>query len=312
MDERHDRQVHADEKGRGKLRIQRAGVPDQHDGQASGLGRLVGGGQEINTGEAGLPEWFDSLRRAFPNWDVYITPQLNDEEYRREREWDDMIADLQIHENADLHLATSVRSFRTPDLAAFVKAVLDADTDAAKELYARIKDKYPIVLTRDLNKAKEWVRSQCQGTTRYGLLASSGALRLKPEGIFVKNEISVANWFLNGKDDVRSSYYLEDVVTEFDIQGLELDYSIVAWDADFRFDGEQWTYNSFTGSSWNSIKSEDRKLYLKNACRVLLTRARQGMVIFIPEGSDTDETRKREWYDRTYEYLHAVGIPELR
>lgn len=184
---------------------------------------LVGGGQEINTGEAGLPEWFDSLRRAFPHWDVYITPQLNDEEYRREREWGDMISDLNIFENENLHLATSVRSFRTPDLAAFVKAVLDVDTNAAKELYARIKDKYPIVLTRDLNKAKEWVRSQCQGTTRYGLLASSGALRLKPEGIFVKNEISVANWFLNGKDDVRSSYYLEDVVSEFDMVGMGLE-----------------------------------------------------------------------------------------
>ena len=252
----------------------------------------------------------DSLRRAFPNWDVYITPQLNDEEYRREREWNDMIADLLIHENADLHLATSVRSFRTPDLAAFVKAVLDVDTDAEKELYARIKDKYPIMLTRDLNKAKEWVRSQCQGTTRYGLLASSGALRLKPEGIFVKNEISVANWFLNGKDDVRSSYYLEDVVTEFDIQGLELDYSIVAWDADFRFDGEQWTYNNFVGNRWMKVASEDRRLYLKNTYRVLLTRARQGMVIFIPEGSDTDETRKREWYDRTYDYLRNMGIDD--
>lgn len=269
---------------------------------------LVGGGQEINTGEAGLPEWFDSLRRAFPYWDVYITPQLNDEEYRREREWNDMISNLQIHENADLHLATSVRSFRTPDLAAFVKAVLDVDTDAAKELYSRIKDKYPIVLTRDLNKAKKWVREQCQGTTRYGLLASSGALRLKPEGIFVKNEVSVANWFLNGKDDVRSSYYLEDVVSEFDIQGLELDYSIVAWDADFRFDGEQWGYYNFSGSRWMNVASEDRKLYLKNAYRVLLTRARQGMVIFIPEGSDTDGTRKREWYDGIYGYLNRIGI----
>ena len=272
---------------------------------------LVGGGQEVNTGEAGLPEWFDSLRRAFPYWDVYITPQLNDEEYRREREWNDMISNLQIHENADLHLATSVRSFRTPDLAAFVKAVLDVDTDAAKELYSRINDKYPIVLTRDLNKAKKWVREQSLGTTRYGLLASSGALRLKPEGIFVKNEVSVANWFLNRKDDVRSSYYLEDVVSEFDIQGLELDYSIVAWDADFRFDGEQWGYYNFSGSRWMNVASEDRKLYLKNAYRVLLTRARQGIAIFIPEGSDTDHTRKREYYDRTYEYLRAVGVEEI-
>lgn len=272
---------------------------------------LVGGGQEINTGEAGLPEWFDSLRRAFPYWDVYITPQLNDKEYRREREWNDMISNLQIHENADLHLATSVRSFRTPDLAAFVKAVLDVDTDAAKELYSRIKDKYPIVLTRDLNKAKKWVREQCQGTTRYGLLASSGALRLKPEGIFVKNEVSVANWFLNGKDDVRSSYYLEDVVSEFDIQGLELDYSIVAWDADFRFDGEQWGYYNFSGSRWMNVASEDRKLYLKNAYRVLLTRARQGMAIFVPSGSDDDQTRKHEWYDRIYGYLKEIGIAEI-
>lgn len=272
---------------------------------------LVGGGQEINTGEAGLPEWFDSLRRAFPYWDVYITPQLNDEEYRREREWDDMISDLQIHENPDLHLATSVRSFRTPDLAAFVKAVLDVDTDTAKELYSRIKDKYPIVLTRDLNKAKKWVREQCQGTTRYGLLASSGALRLKPEGIFVKNEVSVANWFLNGKDDVRSSYYLEDVVSEFDIQGLELDYSIVAWDADFRFDGEQWGYYNFSGSRWMNVASEDRRRYLKNAYRVLLTRARQGIAIFVPAGSDDDQTRKREWYDGIYGYLKEIGIEGL-
>lgn len=272
---------------------------------------LVGGGQEINTGEAGLPEWFDSLRRAFPNWDVYITPQLNDVEYRREHAWQDMIADLNIFEYEKLHLATSVRSFRTPDLAAFVKAILDVDTERAKELYQRIKDKYPVCLTRDLNTAKKWVREQCQGTTRYGMLASSGALRLKPEGIFVKNEINVANWFLNGKGDVRSSYYLEDVVSEFDIQGLELDYSIVAWDADFRFDGTEWTYYNFVGNRWQNVAAEKRKLYLKNAYRVLLTRARQGMIIFIPEGSDTDATRMREWYDATFNYLCDVGVEAI-
>ena len=272
---------------------------------------LVGGGQEINTGEAGLPEWFDSLHRAFPDWDVYITPQLNDVEYRREREWQDMIADLNIYEHEKLHLATSVRSFRTPDLAAFVKAILDVDTEQAKELYQRIKDRYPIRLTRNLNTAKTWVREQCQGTTRYGMLASSGALRLKPEGIFVKNEINVANWFLNGKDDVRSSYYLEDVVSEFDIQGLELDYSIVAWDADFRFNGTEWTYYNFVGNRWQNVSSEERRLYLKNAYRVLLTRARQGMIIFIPAGSDTDETRKREWYDAIFNYLCDLGIETI-
>ena len=269
---------------------------------------LVGGGQEINTGEAGLPEWFDSLRRAFPNWDVYITPQLNDNEYRRDRSWNSMLEGLNTFEREKLHLATSVRSFRTPDLAAFVKAVLDADTDEAKRLYQQIKDKYPTVITRDLAKAKAWVKEHCQGTTRYGLMASSGALRLKPEGIFVKNEISVANWFLNGKDDVRSSYMLEDVVTEFDIQGLELDYSVVAWDADYRYVDGEWTYNNFVGNRWNTVNSDERKLYLKNAYRVLLTRARQGMAIFVPEGSDEDQTRKREWYDGIYGYLQEIGV----
>lgn len=269
---------------------------------------LVGGGQEINTGEAGLPEWFDSLRRAFPDWDVYITPQLNDDEYRRGRSWNSMLDGLCTFERGELHLATSVRSFRTPDLAAFVKAALDADTDKAKELYLRIKDKYPIVITRNLNKAKNWVRDHCQGTTRYGLLASSGALRLKPEGIFVKNEISVANWFLNGKDDVRSSYMLEDVVSEFDIQGLELDYSVVAWDADYRYVDGEWTYNNFVGNRWTNVSSEERRLYLKNAYRVLLTRARQGMAIFVPAGSDDDQTRKCEWYDGIYNYLRDLGI----
>lgn len=269
---------------------------------------LVGGGQEINTGEAGLPEWFDSLYRSFSSWDVYITPQLNDEEYCRGRSWSSMLSGLNIFERDKLHLATSVRSFRTPDLAAFVKAVLDVDINEAKMLYQRIKDKYPIVVSRDLNNAKTWVRNHCRGTTRYGLLASSGGLRLKPQGIFVKNEISVANWFLNSKDDVRSSYMLEDVVTEFDIQGLELDYSLVAWDADYRYINGKWTYHRFVGNSWNRVQSDERRLYLKNTYRVLLTRARQGMAIFVPYGSNYDHTRKPAWYDGTYNYLVEVGI----
>ncbi|MGI6742684.1 MAG: DUF2075 domain-containing protein [Eubacteriales bacterium] len=272
---------------------------------------LVGGGQEINTGEAGLPEWFDSLRRSFSHWDVYITPQLSDDEYCRGRSWSSMLSGLNTYEIEKLHLATSVRSFRTPDLAAFVKAVLDADIDEAKALYQRIKDKYPIVITRDLNKAKDWVRDRCRGTTRCGLLASSGALRLKPEGIFVKNEISVANWFLNGKDDIRSSYMLEDVVTEFDIQGLEIDYSVVAWDADFRFVDSEWEYYNFAGTRWNNVGSEERRLYLKNTYRVLLTRARQGMVIFIPVGSTADNTRKHEYYDGVFEYLKEIGVTQI-
>ena len=272
---------------------------------------LVGGGQEINTGEAGLPEWFDSLRRQFLDWDVYITPNLNDEEYRRSNEWKDLIMGLNVYEVEKLHLSTSVRSFRTPDLADLIKAILDVNINKAKVLYDRCKFKYPIIITREIAKAKAWIRTQCQGTTRYGLLASSGALRLKPEGIFVKNDISVENWFLNEKNDVRSSYYLEDVVTEFDIQGLELDYSIVAWDADLRFENNEWNYYNFSGKRWNNVNSINKRIYLKNSYRVLLTRARQGMVIFIPKGDNDDNTRETKYYDGIYNYLKAIGIDEI-
>lgn len=266
---------------------------------------LVGGGQEINTGEAGLPEWFDSLKKSFSEWDVFVSPQLNDTEYTRGRKWAEMIEDLNINQDVNLHLASSIRSFRTPDVSAFVKAILDNDLQTAQSLYQKIKNKYPILLTRDLEEAKTWVKNQCRGTTRYGLVASCGALRLKPEGIYVKNDIDVENWFLNGKDDVRSSYYLEDVVTEFQIQGLELDYTIVAWDADFRYING-WTYNEFSGTKWQNINSDDNKNYLKNAYRVLLTRARQGMAIFIPNGDDSDETRLRKFYNGTYNYLKNI------
>jgi len=272
---------------------------------------LVGGGQEINTGEAGLPEWFDSLRRSFKHWDVYVTPELNDEEYCRGEKWVNMLSDLKIFEKNELHLATSIRSFRTPDLSAFVKALIDADLFESKRLYKNIENKYPIVVTRELSKAKQWVKAHCQGTTRYGLLASSGALRLKPEGVFVKNDIDVANWFLNGKDDVRSSYAFEDVVTEFDIQGLEIDYSIVAWDADYRYVNGKWEYYNFKGTRWNNVRTPERTLYLKNTYRVLLTRARQGMAIYIPRGSITDKTRQPVFYDGIYNFLREVGIPEI-
>lgn len=272
---------------------------------------LIGGGQEIHKGEAGMPEWFDSLRRRFKHWDVYVTPQLNDTEYRQARLWDDMIAELNIYEDNALHLATSLRSYRTPSTAAFVKALLNVNTDQAKQLYREIKDKYPIVVTRDLSKAKEWVKNISKGTTRYGLLASSGALRLKPEGIYSNNDFQIVEWFLADKDDVRSSYFMEETAKEFNIQGLELDYTIVAWDADLRFHQGEWTYNKFSGNKWTNIQKVEKQLYLKNAYRVLLTRARQGMVIFIPKGSKDDNTRKPEFYNELFAYLQSIGVQEL-
>ncbi len=231
---------------------------------------LVGGGQEINTGEAGLPEWFDSLRRRFTTWDVYLTPQLKDEEYRRGRTWQSLISDLNVSEQHALHLNTSIRSFRTPDLAAFTKSLLDIDIIAATNIYEKIKEKYPIIITRNLAAAKQWIKQRSHGTTRYGLLASSGAKRLKPVGIYVKGgheraSDDIAHWMLDDMDDVRSSYALEEVATEFDIQGLELDFSIVAWDADLRFRQGEWTYHKFSGNKWQTIRNEEKQLYLKNA-----------------------------------------------
>lgn len=283
---------------------------DRHSGWAV-IVCLIGGGQEINTGEAGLPEWFDAMRRSFRGWDIYTSARLGENEYRRGRSWDEIVSGLNVRETEELHLAASMRSFRTPDVSAFVNAALDVDVERARVLYASIRDKYPIVITRDLAAAKAWLRERCRGTARYGLLASSSARRLKADGIFVKNEIDPANWFLNDKDDVRSSYALEDTVTEFDIQGLELDYALVAWDVDLRFVGGGWSYYTFKGARWNGVGTEEGKLYLKNAYRVLLTRARQGMAIFVPVGSDDDITRKREFYDGLFCYLRSLGLPEL-
>lgn len=271
---------------------------------------LVGGGQEIHDGEGGLPEWFHALNHRFKGWDVYVSSDLK-EEYVIGNTWEDMTKDLTITTLEDLHLSVSLRSFRSPDMADFIKSMLDLDEKAAKESYAKIQGQYPIKITRDLGRAKEWVREKARGSQRYGLLATSGALRLKPEGIFVKNKIDVAHWFLNDKEDVRSSYALEDVVTEFDVQGLELDYAIVAWDADLRLIDGKWQYKRFRGAQWDNVNKKEDRLYIKNSYRVLLTRSRQGMILYIPKGSERDQTRQKVFYDGTYEYLKGIGIEEI-
>lgn len=271
---------------------------------------LIGGGQEINDGEAGLPEWFKALRERFNYWDVYVSNNLKDE-YLIDNTWKDLIKDLNLKYVPDLHLSVSLRSFRSPHVSGLIKALLDNDLIKSKKLYSSIKENYPIKLTRNLDTAKKWVKDKSKGSEKYGLLATSGGLRLKAEGIFVKNKVNVANWFLNDKEDVRSCYALEDVITEFDVQGLELDYSIVAWDADLRMINGKWEYKKFRGSKWNNINKPDDRLYLKNSYRVLLTRSRQGMIIFIPKGSDSDATRAKVFYDGTYEYLKNMGIEEL-
>jgi len=273
---------------------------------------LIGGGQEINTGEAGLIEWFSSLKEHFPHWMVYLSNNISDSEFIRDSSLTDLLNGLQYKFVPELHLSVSMRSFRSERVAAFVKAILDADSVKASKLLQQIIDNYPIVITRDFNTAKRWVKEKAKGTERYGVIASSGARRLRPYGIWVQSKIdNPANWFLNDMDDVRSSYYLEEVATEFDIQGLELDWTIVCWDADFRFENGMFGFYSFTGASWKRVNSEEKKIYIKNAYRVLLTRARQGMVIFIPNGSQDDLTRARKYYDETYNYLCSIGIKSI-
>lgn len=273
---------------------------------------LIGGGQEINKGEsAGIYGWFDSLRNNYPNWDIYVSDKITDDEYSKGHNFAEMTKNMNVNIIEDLHLAVSLRSFRSENVSNFVKALLDVDIDTAKRLYEQFNNDYPVFVTRNLREAKLWVKSQAKGSQRYGLTASSGAKRLRKYGIWVQNKIEATNWFLNEKSDVRSSFHLEETATEFDIQGLELDWTIVCWDADLRFENGNFKYLKFVGTKWQNIKSADNILYLKNAYRVLLTRARQGFVIFVPTGDETDMTAKPEYYDGIYRYLKSVGIKEL-
>ena len=274
---------------------------------------LVGGGQEIHAGEAGISEWIDSLLRKFPGWDVYISPRLTDSEYGAGAVIEKLgkLAPEKVNYKDELHLSVSLRSFRAENVSRLVKEVLDLKPDIAKTTLSSIGGNYPIVLTRDLQKAKRWLRARAQGTERYGIVVSSQAERLKPYAIDVKSPVDPVDWFLAGKDDVRSSYYLEDVATEFHVQGLELDWACVTWDADMRHTPGGWENWSFKGNKWQHIKKDVRKDYQKNAYRVLLTRARQGMVLVVPEGDKDDHTRLPGFYDSTYEYLKQIGFQEL-
>lgn len=272
---------------------------------------LVGGGQEIHTGEAGIGEWLEALRLKFPHWRTYVSPNLTDSEYAAQSALESLGAVAPITWDDRLHLAISMRSFRSEKVSAFVKAVLDCDVRSASDLLREITKRYPIAVTRDLTAAKNWIRNQARGSERCGLVASSQAQRLKPHAIDVRVNVDPVQWFLNDRHDTRSSYYLEDAATEFQVQGLEVDWACVSWDADLRRNGECWHYHSFRGDAWTTIHKDERKRYLLNAYRVLLTRARQGMVIFVPPGDAADPTRAPAFYNDTYKYLTSLGLREV-
>ena len=272
---------------------------------------LIGGGQEINTGEAGLGEWIDALKIKFQDWDIHYSNLITDSpNYLKTSEQKDWMKSNAISET-ELHLAVSIRSFRSEKLSNFVHHTLELNLEIAQSIYKEIKDQFPILLTRDLSTAKKWLRQISKGTERIGIISSSGAKRLRPLGVDVKNEISAPNWFLNPKMDIRSSYFLEDTATEFDIQGLEIDWACVAWGANFYLENEEWKYQKFKGTRWMNINKEIDREYLKNTYRVLLTRARQGMIIFLPEGDRNDKTRSNKFYDQTFNYLKRIGIDEI-
>ncbi len=272
---------------------------------------LVGTGQEINTGEAGIAEWLGSVERRFPDWEVYVSPELGQGDATVATLKAQVQAREKLHEAPSLHLATSVRSFRSERYSEFVNRLLDLDVDGAKALLPEATARFPLRVTRNLDAAKAWLRARARGSERYGIVVSSAAQRLKPHAIDVRVKIDPVNWFLAGKGDTRSSYYLEDVATEFQVQGLELDWTCVVWDGDLRRTRDTWTHHRFKGAKWERVKQDERQSYLLNAYRVLLTRARQGTVIVVPQGDEADPTRAPAFYDPVYDYLRMVGVAEL-
>jgi Uncharacterized conserved protein (DUF2075). len=273
---------------------------------------LVGGGQEINTGEAGIGEWIRALNESFPDWQIYISSQLTAKEYAEGRVKELLGKNKHVTYSDNLHLAVSMRSFRAESLSNMVHNLLDGEPNKARDVYKNIADRYPIVLTRDIDKAKNWLRNKARGNERYGLVVSSKAYRLKPLAIDVRCKPDTVHWFLDDINDVRSSLFLEDAASEFDIQGLELDWTCLIWDGDLRHNGINWEYYEFNGGNkWNRINKKERKEYQLNAYRVLLTRARQGMVICVPKGNPNDNTRQPEFYNCTYDYLKSIGFKEI-
>jgi hypothetical protein len=274
---------------------------------------LVGGGQEINTGEAGIAEWGKVIKETYSNWKVYISPELlsGDSATANQTLFKGVPKNVSVHQNHNLHLQVSERSFRTKHLNSWVNAVINNSPDEAINYAALLKDDYPIALTRDLNVAKQWLRNKVVGNKRVGLVASSGALRLRPYGIFVREEVDEALWFLNDPEDVRSSNHLEIVATEYKVQGLELDFTGVCWDADLRRENDRWNFKSFSGTRWQQSTIPIDHQFILNTYRVLLTRAREGMIIFVPKGDVQDETRLPKYYDPIFDYLKSCGLSEV-
>ncbi len=275
---------------------------------------LVGLGQDIYDGEVGINEWFRCGIEDYLDWEMFYSPAIFEQVEDKDIDERQITSCSRCHQVEALHLKTSIRSFRADKQCQFVDALLDNRPDDARIVLDTIRAKYPVYITRDINVAKKWAKDRVRGSQRCGVLACSSAQRLKPDGVFVPTEIDVKNWFLAPSDDLRSSNMMEVVASEFKVQGLEIDWAVVCWDADLRRkNANEWEHFNFRGTKWMRRNKTEQKRYLVNSYRVLLTRARQGMVIFVPVGVDEEEdpTRNCKFYDEIYAYLVKCGIPEI-
>jgi DUF2075 family protein len=294
---------------------------------------LVGGGQEINTGEAGIGEWIKAINSKFKHWYVYLSHELTEPEYAEGRLYEMLQDTPNVSYSDSLHLAVGLRSFRADAYPSLVNSILSFNSNTAS-LYNNVKiKKYPVVLSRNIEKARKWLRSMARGTQQTGILVTKAASRYQPLALnVIEGDDNTVHWFLEDKTDVRSSNYLEDAVTEIQVQGLELDYACVVWDADVRCDKDHWSFHKLSvkatwspnpdwrpNTKWIPENNSEKQKYMLNAYRVLLTRARQGIIICVPvgnsnltpEGFPEDPTRLPEFYNGVYEYLKSLGIREI-
>jgi hypothetical protein len=280
---------------------------------------LVGGGQEINDGEAGLEEWGRALVASNKSWTVYASPEVinGGESTAGHRLFVDSGKEDQIVTNPALHLRTSNRSLRAERLATWVNLILDGEAERAAGL--RITERFPIFLSRDLEETRRELHRQGVGANRYGLAGSSNAARLRAEGLEPNSsfhaDYSWEHWYLAAKSDIRSSYQCEVFATEFEIQGLELDWIGLCWGGDFVWDERKgWQIRRMqlgSPTKWNPIKNPEKRTYRQNAYRVLLTRARQGMIIFVPRGNPADPSNSPSEFEDTANYLIDCGVVPL-
>ena len=224
---------------------------------------LVGGGQEIHDGEAGLAEWGRTLSENFRHWRIFASPEALEGgpsvAGSRLFECDTRVG-LEILPTSVLHLKISTRSYRAVVITEWSNELLRGNISGALKALAEVEH-FPVVVTRDLAKAKEWLHNQTRGMARCGLVASSGAARLRAYGFETSTgfhrDYPYEYWFLNGPEDVRSSFQLEVVATEFEIQGLELDWVGLCWggDLEWALRSGSWNTRRFVGTNWNSVKN---------------------------------------------------------